>query len=47
MDAERCIAAGNRVNGALVALMSYCRTQCCIGTDAVIRQRNMGITDEE
>ena len=47
MDAERCIATGNRVNGALVALMTYCRTQCSIGTDAVIRQRNMGITDEE
>ena len=39
---ERRIAAGNRVNGAALS-----RTQCSGGTDVVIRQRNVGITEEE
>ena len=34
------IAVGNRVNGVLAALMRR-------RTDAVIRQRNVGITEEE
>ena len=44
MDAERRIAAGNRANGAL---RTFDRTQCSVGTDAIIRQRNVDITDEE
>ena len=53
MDVERRIAAGNTVNGALTALMrrqnvsTFGRTQCSVGTDVVIRQRNVGITEEE
>ena len=53
MDAERRIADGNMVNGALVALMAakrqhsctFGRTQCSVGTDAVIRQP-LGIAEE-
>ena len=56
MDVERDIAAGSRVNRALAALMRwrnvntaapFGRIQCSVGTDAVIGQRNMDITEEE
>ena len=52
MDVES-IAAGDRANRDLAALMrqshscAFGRTQCSIGTDVVIRQRNVGITEEE
>ena len=55
MDAARPIAAGNRVNVALAALMSrrcqhsctFGRTQCSVGTGAVLRQQNVGIAEDE
>ena len=30
-----------------ICSIEYTRTQCSVGTDAVIRQRNVGITEEE
>ena len=53
MDAEKCIAAGNRGNGALAAFMRWrnVSTAACLimhnGTDAIMRHRNVGITEEE
>ena len=46
---ERRIAAGNKVSGALAAFMRRrnVSTQCSFGTDSVIRQRNVYITEEE
>ena len=56
MDEVRRIAFGNRFTGALFCTdktakrqvsCTFGRTQCSVGTDAAIRQRNMGITEEE
>ena len=51
LDVEMRIAVGNRVNGALAACSMHDkakrRTQCSFGTDSVIRQRNVDITEEE
>ena len=54
MDVERRIAAGNKVNGALAALMRRRNVSTAarlavhsFGTDCVIRQRNVRITEEE
>ena len=56
MDAERCIVAGNRINGALAALIRRRNINTAaqavvkyitVGTDGVIRERHVGITEEE
>ena len=52
---ERSMAAGNRGDGILAALMkrrnvnTFGRTQCSVGSwyRRCIRQRNVGITEEE
>ena len=56
MDVERHIAAGNKVDGALAALMRRRNVSTAarlavhnasVGTDAIIWQGNVGITEEK
>ena len=50
MDMERHTAIGDRVDGVLVALMrrrNVSNTHCSVDTEAIIRLRKAGISEEK